>query len=82
VSLRPDGAYRCDRCGRDVGNAAVTECAVVSDAEVAPDGGVALTPRVLHFCRVPNTGAPEGCAAHVLGHRNLADYHASKEPHA
>jgi hypothetical protein len=25
VSLRPDGAYRCDRCGTDVGNGAVTE---------------------------------------------------------
>jgi hypothetical protein len=82
VSLRPDGAYRCDRCGTDVGNGAVTECAVVSDMEVATDDGVALTPRVLHFCRVPNRGAPEGCAAHVLGHRNLADYHTQKETSA
>lgn len=78
MSLRQDG-YRCDRCGRDVGNAAVTECAIVSDLEAAPDADVASRPRVLHFCRVPNPGAPEGCAAHLLLPSNLTDYNASKE---
>lgn len=80
MSLRPDGTYCCDRCGRDVGNAAVTECAVVSDLEPTDDPDVAFRPRVLHFCRVPNPGAPDGCAAHVLLPSNLTAYLASKEP--
>lgn len=68
MSLRPDGTYRCDRCGGDVGNGAVTECAVVSDT---PDG---LTHRVLHFCRQPTRGAPHGCAGRLLSPSNLANY--------
>lgn len=78
MSLRPDGVYRCDRCGRDVGNAAVTECAVVSDLAATGDPGAPWRPRVLHFCRVPNLGAPDGCAGHLLTPSNLAAYPAEE----
>lgn len=67
MSLRSDGTYRCDRCGADVGNAAVTECAIVTDLE---DGGHVQW----HLCRQPQKGAPNGCAAHVLGRDALANY--------
>lgn len=67
MSLRSDGSYRCDRCGADVGNGAVTEAAIVSDVS---DGSV----RVLHFCRIPVKGAPHGCAGRLLSPSNLADY--------
>lgn len=76
MSLRSDGKYRCDRCGSDVGNAAVTECATVSDIDM---GGEVPVPRLLHFCREPNEGAPEGCAEHLLVPSNIADYLASRE---
>lgn len=82
MSLRPDGTYRCDRCGVDVGNAAVTECAIVSDLEAVDDAEVAFRPRLLHFCRRPNPGAPDGCAAHLLLPSNLADYYVAKETDA
>lgn len=72
MSLRPDGSYRCDRCDRPVGNAAVTECAIVTDLN-------GLDHAVLHLCRQPHKGAPHGCAAHVLGGKTLAAYHAVKE---
>lgn len=72
MSRRPDGVYRCDRCGRDVGNAAVSECAVVADIERLEDGS--FIPRNLHFCRVENPGAPAGCAEHLLIPSNLEDY--------
>lgn len=77
MSLRPDGTYRCDRSGHDVGNAAVTQCASVSTILTEADG----TPRVqvFHFCRVPNPGAPDGCADHVLVPSNLADYLAARQ---
>lgn len=74
MSLRPDGAYRCDRCDRPVGNAAVTECAIVT---TLTDGGDHV---VLHLCREPHKGAPHGCAAHVLGGKTLPAYR--KESHA
>lgn len=74
MSLRPDGSYRCDRCGADVGNAGVTIALIVSDVD--PDTGLV---RVLHFCREPNPGAPDGCAAHLLIPSNLTDYLASEE---
>lgn len=67
MSLRSDGTYRCDRCGADVGNGAVTEAAVVSDVE-----GAAV--RVLHFCRRPVKGAPHGCAGRLLSPSMLADW--------
>ncbi|MGY1773498.1 hypothetical protein [Blastococcus sp. SYSU D00813] len=77
MSRRPDGTYKCDRSGHDVGNAAVTECAIVSTLVLDADGNQQL--EVLHFCRIPNPGAPEGCAEHLLVPSNLADYLASKE---
>ncbi len=68
------GDYECDRCGGLLENASVLECAVVSDIELVQDEEVHAVPRVLHFCRVPNEGAPKGCAAHVLSPSNLAAY--------
>lgn len=81
MSLRPDGTYHCDRCGISVGNAAVTECSIVSDMKMTDygDGLVVPTPRQLHFCRVPNAGAPDGCTEHLLVPSNLADYLTSRE---
>lgn len=70
MSLRSDGSYRCDRCGSDVGNASVQMCAVISDLE--PDDPA--RPRVLHLCRQPQDGAPNGCARHVLGPGTLSNY--------
>lgn len=67
MSLRPDGTYRCDRCGADVGNGGVVQAAIVSDVE---DGAV----RVLHFCRESRDGAPHGCAGRLLSPSMLADY--------
>lgn len=69
MSLRPDGAYRCDRCGADVGNAGVYMCAVISDIE--PENPA--QPRVLHLCRAARDGAPAGCVGNVLGPGTLAD---------
>lgn len=68
MSLRLDGTYRCDRCGKDIGNAAVTVCAVTST--LTADGQA----QVYHHCREPNPGAPNGCAEHVLVPSNLADF--------
>jgi hypothetical protein len=82
VSLRPDGAYRCDRCGTDVGNGAVTEAAVISDLQLVEDLDVHARPRTLHLCRKPRRGAPHGCAGYVLGPRVLAAYPTSKETHS
>lgn len=73
MSLRPDGTYRCDRCGTDVGNAGVTSAAIISDLQPDDPGSV----RVLHLCREPQDGAPNGCASHVLGPGTLADYTGS-----
>lgn len=73
MSLRRDGTYRCDRCDTDVGNAAVTECAIATTLT----GG--LDHLVLHLCRRPRKGAPHGCAAHVLTAKTLAAYHSKDE---
>ena len=62
MSLRDDGTYRCDTCDGDLGNAGVDVAAMVADLD--PDDPT--TVRNLHFCRVPQTGAPNGCAAHML----------------
>lgn len=84
MSLRPDFTYRCDRCGSLLENASSLECAGVADIEVMGDGNgdVYATPRTLHFCRVPNDGAPNGCAAHVFSPSNLANYNESREANA
>lgn len=68
MSLRTDGSYRCDRCNVDVGNAAVTECAIITDLD--PDDAGEL--RYLHLCRAPRDGAPNGCVGNVFGDATLA----------
>lgn len=75
MSLRPDGTYRCDRCGADVGNAGVDVCATISDLE--PDDLTMI--RILHLCREAREGAPNGCVGNVLGEGTLADYTTYKE---
>lgn len=69
MSLRSDGSYRCDRCGVDVGNAAVTECAILCDLDPDQPG----TLRYLHLCRA-------SCVAAVLGGTALADWTAARNP--
>lgn len=76
MSLRADGTYRCDRCGLGLHNTGVLECATVSTLSYG-DGGPEV--RVYHFCRVPNDGAPDGCAEHLLTPSNLTDYLAERE---
>jgi len=75
VSLRPDGVYRCDKCGTDVGNGGVRDAAIVSDLDPDALGEV----RVLHLCRKARTGAPGGCVGAVFGPATLADYIAKKK---
>lgn len=70
MSLRTGGAYRCDRCGADVGNGGVTEAAIVSDLDPDRPGEI----RVLHLCRAARDGAPHGCVGNVLGPQTLADW--------
>lgn len=72
MSLRSDGANRCDRCDADVGNAGVDVSMRVSDLLVDDGGGT--TAVVYDFCRQPNPGAPDGCAAHLLIPSNLTAY--------
>lgn len=78
MSLRPDGTYRCDRCGVDVGNGGVHLAAIVADLD--PNDPTAV--RNLHFCRQSNAGAPDGCAAHLLTRANVAAWTAAKESDA
>lgn len=70
MSLQPDGAYRCDRCGLDVVNGGIYEAATISDLH--PDDN--NIPRVLHLCRAPREGAPRGCVGNVLGPETLAHW--------
>lgn len=80
MSLRPDGAYRCDRCGRDVGNGSVQQATVVVTVEHVDAGGISVpTPVTLHFCFTPRPEFPRGCTGRVLSDANLADYQHSKE---
>lgn len=76
MSLRPDGAYRCDRCGADVGNGGVTEAASISDLDPDQPGTI----RVLHLCRAERSGAPRGCVGNVLGEGTLANYYETRTP--
>lgn len=75
MSLRPDGSYRCDKCGADVVNGGVREAAIISDLDPDTAGEV----RVLHLCREPRDGAPSGCAGNVLGPAALANYIETKD---
>lgn len=61
MSRRADGVYRCDRCGVELENGGVQECAVLT---CVVDGEVV----VYHF------GREEGCEAKVLSKRNLSDH--------
>lgn len=79
MSLRPNGTYRCDRCGVDVGNGSATTCTVVVMLDEVDAGGVLVeTPVTGHFCRTPREDFPNGCTGRVLTAANLADYTASK----
>lgn len=68
MSLRPDGTYRCDRCGLRLENGGVHEAAIVSDLNLDRPGDV----RVLHLCRAERDGAPTGCVGNVLDPATLA----------
>lgn len=80
MSLRPDGSYRCDRCGADVDNGGVHTAAVVSDLD--PDTGN-TTPRRIDFCRDrPDPDQPgktiQGCRDRVLTKKALRNYHETR----
>lgn len=76
MSLRQDGAYRCDRCDTELTNGGVTEAAIISTTDDDGQGGTrAIT---LHLCRVPAKGRPHGCAGHLLTTRSLAAYHETR----
>lgn len=68
MSMKDSGKGECDRCGEDVGNAAVTECIVVGDLDPDNPGMV----RNLHFCR------KNGCDGKVLSARNLEHYTSTR----
>jgi hypothetical protein len=83
MSLRPDGTYRCDRCGTDVGNAGVDRAAHIMDTQ--PDD-LTLT-RHLHLCLDrPNPKVPgdtiQGCRDRVLTRRALRWYREQQEAEA
>lgn len=61
MSRKDDSSHVCDRCGADVGNAAIDKCVIVSDLDPELPGRV----RNLHFCR------KNGCDRKVLSKRNL-----------
>ena len=77
MSRHLDGTTTCDCCDSDVGNAAVTECAIVVDTTTAADGSP--SPRQLHFCKQPHTGHPNGCHAALLRPSMLGAYTARQE---
>lgn len=84
MSLRPDGSYRCDRCGADVGNGGVALSAVISDLDPETEH---LTPRRLDLCRRrPDPDNPgktlQGCRDHVLTKKALRNYHETRIPTA
>lgn len=66
MSLRLDGRYRCDRCGRELENGGAQEC----DPHTHMDESGSIS--VFHFCKA------SGCDRKVLSSRNLADYNESR----
>lgn len=79
MSLRSDGAYRCDRCGTDVGNGGIDQCAHI----------VLLNPSDptdiwhLHYCLPrPDPTRPHltlpGCRDAVLTPDALTDHTRSR----
>lgn len=71
MSRRADGAYRCDRCDLDVGNAGAAVCSKVTDMTASGDL------LMYDFCRAPRVGAPRGCTGLTFGPATLAAYTAS-----
>lgn len=69
MSLRPDGSYRCDRCGGSAGNGGVLDAATLVDIQFLDDGNA--VPRNLHLCRAND------CAAAVVAKANFPDYFTS-----
>lgn len=72
MSLRGDGSYRCDRCGKDVGNGGIRLSVQVSDLDPTFPGSI----RLLHFCRDTYEGTTflPGCDRVVLHANNLKNY--------
>lgn len=73
MTLREDGRYHCDRCGRDVGNADVRSATFFS--MVDPDNPVEVVRG--HLCTAATGGRPgypNGCTGRVLGPGTLADW--------
>lgn len=81
MSLRPDGHYRCDRCGHDLGLAAgVDVAAKVSDTDPETDD---TTIRQLDFCHDrPDPDRPgktiQGCRDRVFTAKALRNYHETR----
>lgn len=67
-----NGNVVCSRCGAELGTGPITLCIIVSDLEE----GMVVTH---HFCRIPRTGAPGGCAGLMMTTKNLEFFNASKE---
>lgn len=74
MSRREDGAYRCDRCDGDIGNASIESAVTISDLQTDAKGGIVHgAPRILHLCRANK------CNTSVLTKRALAALEATKE---
>ena len=76
MSLRPDGHYRCDKCGSDLGEGGGVDVAT-KVVGTDPDTGH-TTVRQLDLCKAPRDGAPAGCTGNVLGLAALADYYETR----
>lgn len=83
MSLRPDGRYRCDRCGTGVGNGGVQEAASITDLDPQDPTRV----RQLHLCLDrPDPDRPgktiQGCRDRVLTKKALRNHHETRTPPA
>ncbi len=60
MSIQADGTHRCDGCGADVGNGAITLAALTADYTSAGE--------VVNYewCRQAREGHPRGCAGTLL----------------
>lgn len=75
MSLRPNGAYHCDRCGDSVGNGSAQSATKVVGRD--PDDPFRL--RQLDLCIAARDGAPFGCTGNLLGEGALADYYETRD---
>ncbi len=79
MSRRPDGSYRCDRCGTDVGGGGIHQC--VSVVILNPDDPGDIWH--LHFC-LPRPDPDDdfatlpGCRDVLFTRRDLADFHQTR----